>query len=111
NGFFTQAPLEDIAKPGLEIRVLMSQARSRIFTRTQNKPQGPQVPWDHSSLMGAFYFNPHLAGPSQDDSDLRVAEEHARRDKELGRLTIAGLSPEQIVKAEELANWDFIKDR
>jgi len=41
----------------------------------------------------------------------REAEEQARRDKEQARLTaIAGLSPEQIAKAEELANWDFIKD-
>src|SRR5262249_46987844 len=40
----------------------------------------------------------------------REAEEQARRDKEHARLTaIAGLSADQIGKAEELANWDFIK--
>jgi hypothetical protein len=40
----------------------------------------------------------------------REAEEQARRDKEQARLTaIAGLSADQIGKAEELANWDFIK--
>src|SRR5262249_48413701 len=38
------------------------------------------------------------------------AEEAARAEKERARLeAIAGLSPEHIVKAEELANWDFIK--
>jgi hypothetical protein len=38
------------------------------------------------------------------------AEEAARAEKERARLkAIAGLSPEQIGKAEELANWDFIK--
>ena len=38
------------------------------------------------------------------------AEEAARAEKERARLdAIAGLSPEQIAKAEELANWDFIK--
>jgi TIR domain len=38
------------------------------------------------------------------------AEEAARVEKERARLdAIAGLSPEQIAKAEELANWDFIK--
>jgi TIR domain/WD domain, G-beta repeat len=38
------------------------------------------------------------------------ADEAARAEKERARLNaIAGLSPEQIVKAEELANWDFIK--
>jgi hypothetical protein len=42
---------------------------------------------------------------------LRELEEQARRDKEQARLTaVAGLSPEQIAKAEELANWEFIKD-
>src|SRR5215471_5750872 len=40
----------------------------------------------------------------------REAEEQARRDKEQARLTAtAGLSADQIGKAEELANWDFIK--
>jgi hypothetical protein len=38
------------------------------------------------------------------------AEEAARAEKERTRLeAIAGLSPEQIAKAEELANWEFIK--
>ena len=39
------------------------------------------------------------------------AAEAARQEKEKARLdAIAGLSAEQISKAEELANWDFIKD-
>jgi hypothetical protein len=38
------------------------------------------------------------------------AEEAARAEKEQARLdAIAGPSPEQIAKAEQLANWDFIK--
>jgi hypothetical protein len=38
------------------------------------------------------------------------AEEAARAEKERVRLeAIAGLSPAHIAKAEELANWDFIK--
>jgi dipeptidyl aminopeptidase/acylaminoacyl peptidase len=37
-------------------------------------------------------------------------EEAARADKERARLeVIAGLSSQQIARAEELANWDFIK--
>jgi hypothetical protein len=39
-----------------------------------------------------------------------AALEAARREKERARQeAIAGLSPDQIAKAEELANWDFIK--
>jgi hypothetical protein len=38
------------------------------------------------------------------------ADEAERSEKERARLAaIAGLSPEHIAKAEELANWDFIK--
>jgi hypothetical protein len=38
------------------------------------------------------------------------AADAAQAEKERARLdAIAGLSPEQIAKAEELANWDFIK--
>jgi hypothetical protein len=37
--------------------------------------------------------------------------QEARQEKERARLqAVAGLSPEQIAKAEELANWDFIKE-
>jgi hypothetical protein len=40
----------------------------------------------------------------------READEQLRQEKEQARLgAIAGLSPEHIAKAEELANWDFIK--
>jgi len=40
----------------------------------------------------------------------READERARQEKEQARqAAIAGLSPVQIAKAEELANWDFIK--
>jgi WD40 repeat protein len=43
---------------------------------------------------------------------LREAEEQARREKEQARLAAtAGLSADQIAKAEELANWDYIKGR
>jgi TIR domain-containing protein len=39
------------------------------------------------------------------------ADEVARAEKEDARLkAIAGLSPDQIAKAEELVNWNFIKD-
>jgi len=40
----------------------------------------------------------------------REAKAQAKKDT-ARRDAIAGLSPEQIAKAEELANWDFIKER
>ena len=47
----------------------------------------------------------------QEQEEAAKAEEIERQEKEQARLhAIAGLSPEQILKAEELANWDFIKE-
>jgi hypothetical protein len=45
------------------------------------------------------------------DEEAGKAAELERQEKERSRLQhVAGLSPEQITKAEELANWDFIKE-
>ena len=44
---------------------------------------------------------------------IREAEEDARAfqlEKEARERANAGLTPEEIRKAEELENWDFIKD-
>jgi uncharacterized caspase-like protein len=49
---FTEALLELIATPGLEIRQLLTQVRRRVVDATRQR----QVPWDHSSLIGDFYF-------------------------------------------------------
>ena len=44
------------------------------------------------------------------EADARAKEAERRRDDEQRRASMAGLSSEQIAKAEELANWEFIKD-
>ena len=41
----------------------------------------------------------------------REAKEQAEKDAARRGATVAGLSAEQIAKAEELANWEFIKER
>lgn len=40
----------------------------------------------------------------------REAKEQAKKDAARREAAVAGLSSEQIAKAEELANWEFIKD-
>ena len=51
------------------------------------------------------------AGARRAAEEATRVEAAARAEKERARLkAIAGLSPEQIAKAEELVNWDFIKD-
>ena len=49
---FTEALLHHIETPGLDIANLMRQVRLDVLTRTRRQ----QVPWNHSSLTGAFMF-------------------------------------------------------
>jgi uncharacterized caspase-like protein len=55
NGYFTKALLTHLDTPGREVE-LMKDVRATVVAATRTKQQGPQVPWVHSSLMGAFYF-------------------------------------------------------
>jgi peptidoglycan hydrolase-like protein with peptidoglycan-binding domain len=57
---FTQALLEHIETPGLEIRQLMTRVRQDVIQATGRA----QVPWDHSSLVGDFYFVPPAVPPA-----------------------------------------------
>jgi tetratricopeptide (TPR) repeat protein len=52
NSPFTTALLRHIRTPDLEIRTLLTRVRADVVRTTQEK----QVPWDHSSLLGEFYF-------------------------------------------------------
>ena len=54
NSPFTTALLKHLDTPGLEVRTLLTRVRQDVLNATDNK----QVPWDHSSLTGEFYFLP-----------------------------------------------------
>ncbi len=54
NSPFTSAFLRHVKERGLEIRQLMTRIRQDVVRETD----GQQVPWDHSSLLGDFYFLP-----------------------------------------------------
>jgi uncharacterized caspase-like protein len=54
NSPFTAALLKYIGTPGLEIRSMLTRVRADVIQATHEK----QVPWDHSSLTGDFYFKP-----------------------------------------------------
>lgn len=51
---FTQALLEHIDEPGLEVRQVLTRVRRNVLETTD----GRQVPWDYSSLTRDFYFAP-----------------------------------------------------
>jgi hypothetical protein len=53
-----------------------------------------------------------IAARQREAEEAKRAEENERAEKERARLSaIAGLSPSEVRKAEELANWEFIKAR
>lgn len=54
NSPFTEALVRHMREPGFEIRQLMTLVRRDVVQATD----GEQVPWDHSSLLGDFYFLP-----------------------------------------------------
>jgi len=55
NSPFTTALLKHIRTPGLEVRTMLTRVRADVIKATNEQ----QVPWDHSSLTGEFYFKPN----------------------------------------------------
>jgi uncharacterized caspase-like protein len=54
---FTTSLLAHIETPGLEVGQLLKKVRADVIADTNRA----QVPWDHSSLVGDFYFVPPAA--------------------------------------------------
>jgi tetratricopeptide (TPR) repeat protein len=52
NSPFTTALLRHIRTPDLEVRTLLTRVRADVIRETNER----QIPWDHSSLTGEFYF-------------------------------------------------------
>jgi uncharacterized caspase-like protein len=51
---FTQALLENIAAPGVEIQQAMTRVRAEVSELTDRR----QLPWGHTYLTGSIYLNP-----------------------------------------------------
>ena len=57
---FTQALLDHIAQPGVEIQQVMTMVRARVHELTN----GRQLPWGSSNLLGTVYLNPKAPAPA-----------------------------------------------
>jgi uncharacterized caspase-like protein len=57
---FTEALLDNIAKPGIEIQEAMTMVRAQVHERTNNQ----QLPWGNTNLVGEIYLNPKLPQPA-----------------------------------------------
>jgi uncharacterized membrane protein HdeD (DUF308 family) len=61
NGYFTEGLLRHLSAPDREVELMLKDVRATVLEATKMMRQGPQVPWVHSSLTGAFYFRPETA--------------------------------------------------
>lgn len=59
NGLYTKHLLQHLATPGLSVELMFKQVRVEVVEATG----GRQTPWESSSLIGAFSFNP-IAEPA-----------------------------------------------
>jgi hypothetical protein len=53
-GLYTQSLLRQIQRPGLKVEDVFKNVRAEVLDRSN----GSQTPWESSSLVGDFYFNP-----------------------------------------------------
>lgn len=81
NGLYTSHLLKCINKPGLTVEEVFREVRKGVAEDTNYK----QIPWDSSSLMGAFYIAG--TGGGDDAEKGRVEEEKARIEKERQELS------------------------
>ena len=66
NGLYTAELLKQMKVPGLSVTDMFMRVRAEVMKQTGNK----QVPWEASSLVGAFYF----AGSSSDSTPVNTAK-------------------------------------
>ena len=93
---FTAALLRHMEEPGVSLSDLMVEVRNDVMAATDGK----QVPWDHSSLTGSFYFQPAVATVAA-TTDPTPAP---------GATTPPSAPPAAGTVDKEVVFWDSIKD-
>jgi len=96
NSPFTTALLRHIATPGLDVGNMMIKVRRDVIELSDGK----QVPWDHSSLTGQFFFKPGVQ-----TSTLNKANN--KTDPSPGLPLV---SPGVHESTFELTYWNSVKD-
>ncbi len=90
NGLYTAELLKQMRVPGLSATDMFMQVRAEVMKQTSNN----QVPWEASSLVGAFYFN----GSTKNTSSADPSNAETR--------LINRIDPAQF----ELSYWETIKN-
>jgi len=95
NGIYTTHLLRNIKRPGLTVEELFREVRKGVAEDTDFE----QIPWDSSSLMGAFYIAETAAGDSE-----RKHQEFERQPVEVASMPQApSKSPSPSPTANEIA--------
>ena len=113
NSPFTEALVKGIKVSGRNLTSVMIDVRKDVLSATGGK----QVPWDHSSLTGDFYFQLAAApgfvarpeGPSQVDIQARLKEleeELQRKTDQTGKVVELAQARERLRQLTEANNED-----
>ena len=79
NSPFVTSLIKHMSEPGLEIRELLTEVRREVRAATSDM----QTPWDHSSLLEGFYFNPPRERPEDISTSAREPADPVVSDEEL----------------------------
>jgi hypothetical protein len=75
NGIFTKHLMHHMVAPNLTIEQVLKRVRVDVARQTQ----GRQIPWESSSLMGDFYFNPSKPPKTVQASEVSSAADNERK--------------------------------
>jgi hypothetical protein len=110
NSPYTEALAATLAEPGLELESVFRKVRVKVMEATRDR----QVPWESSSLTGAFQFTPEADGPIQPEPVIAALPDSAAVSQPgptLERANPAEIAPIQEATGEaELLFWESISE-
>ena len=75
NGIFTKHLIQHMMEPNLTIEQVLKRVRIDVARQTN----GRQIPWESSSLMGDFYFNPSKTSETVQSSEVIPSADNERK--------------------------------
>jgi hypothetical protein len=75
NGIFTKHLIQHMMTPNLTIEQVLKRVRIKVARQTN----GRQIPWESSSLMGDFYFNPSKTSVAVQTSEVNSPADNERK--------------------------------
>jgi hypothetical protein len=114
-GLYTQSLLKQIQQPGLKVEDVFKNVRAEVL----EKSNGAQTPWESSSLVGDFYFNPDgtsvpLTLPvvtySGDPAE-EAAYTPSPMEESSGQVNLQGMTHQDKLETNETDNLGLVIDR